>query len=220
MSHCGCELSETNRLERTTLRMLLAINAVMFAVESVAGWVAESTGLLADSLDMLADASVYGVALYAVGRSASIQVKSAFTSGVIQILLGVGVIADVARRYVLGSHPESIAMMSIGAAAFVANVTCLILLSKHRQGGVHMKASWIFSTNDVIANIGVIVSGTLVRVLQNRLPDLLIGTAIAVIVVKGGFAILRETKKAQMENLSHQTDVQVTPSDSEHATSC
>jgi Co/Zn/Cd efflux system component len=38
---------------------LLAINAVMFVVELVAGWLAQSTGLIADSLDMFADAMVY-----------------------------------------------------------------------------------------------------------------------------------------------------------------
>src|SRR5690606_16760658 len=50
--------------EGRTLRLLLAINAAMFALELIAGWIAESTGLIADSLDMFADAAVYGVALW------------------------------------------------------------------------------------------------------------------------------------------------------------
>lgn len=194
MTDCGCELEEAAELERKTLWVLLAINGVMFIAEAIAGWWGESTGLLADSLDMLADASVYGVALYAVSRSRRLQANAATASGVLQIALGLGVLVEVMRRFLYGSNPVSILMMSVGAIAFVANVSCLILIAKHRKGGVHMRASWIFSTNDVIANLGVIISGGLVMLLDSLLPDLIIGALIVVVVVRGGVQILREAK--------------------------
>lgn len=195
MSDCGCE--ETEGLERKTLRTLLAINATMFVIEAAAGWFGDSTGLLADSLDMFADAAVYGVALYAVGRSASLQRKAAAASGVLQLALGVGVLADVVRRYGYGSEPVSGLMIGIGAVAFAANVACLMLLAKHREGGVHMRASWIFSTNDVLANIGVVVSGLLIRLTGSPLPDLVIGGLISALVIRGGIRILRDAKNEQ-----------------------
>ncbi len=162
----------------------------MFLAEFVAGWYAESTGLLADSLDMFADASVYGIALYAVGRSPGLQSRSARISGYLQITLGIGVLVEVVRRFILGSEPVSLVMMSVGGVALAANIICLLLLSPHRDGGVHMRASWIFSTNDVIANIGVIISGLLVMLSGNRLPDLIIGTLVSALVVNGGRRIL------------------------------
>ncbi len=189
---CGCELEEADALERRTLWTLLAINASMFVVEAVAGWIGESTGLLADSLDMLADATVYEIGLYAVGRPLIAKARAAFASGVSQIVLGIGVLVDVARRFLVGSEPISALMIVVGAVALIANVTGLLLIAKHRQAGVHMRASWIFSKNDVIANLGVILSGVLVIVLGSRFPDLVIGAAIATIVIRGGFEILRE----------------------------
>ena len=54
-----------------------------------------------------------------------------------------------------------------------------------------MKASWIFSTNDVLANLGVIGAGLLVGLTQSRFPDLVIGTIIAAIVMIGALRILR-----------------------------
>jgi len=54
-----------------------------------------------------------------------------------------------------------------------------------------MKASWIFSTNDVIANMGVILAGLLVAVTNSRYPDLIIGSVIAIIVFRGSLKILR-----------------------------
>jgi len=101
----------------------------------------------------------------------------------------------VTRRFVYGSDPVGALMIGFGALALVANVTCLALISKHRSGGVHMRASWIFSANDVLANIGVIVSGALVLWLGSPLPDLVIGVVIAIAVIRGGVKILGEARE-------------------------
>ena len=169
----------------------------MFLIEAVLGVIAQSTGLIADSLDMLADAAVYGISLYVVGKGITRQARAATLSGWLQIILGVGVLFDVVRRHFLGSEPQSILIMSVGLGALVANITCLLLISKHRNGGVHMRASWIFSTNDVIVNIGVIVSGALVWMLGSRYPDLLVGAVIATVVVRGGLKILQEARSSR-----------------------
>ena len=200
MSGCGCEMEAQNHQERKTLLTVLGINAFMFVFELVLGLLAESTGLIADSLDMFADASVYSIGLYAVGKGAIRKGRAARLSGIVQIALAVLVLFDVLRRFILGSEPVSSLMMGIGVMALVANSICLSLISKHRDGGIHMRASVIFSTNDVIANIGVIVSGALVWVLGNRYPDIVIGLAIAAVVLRGGIRILKEA-------MEHQTGI-------------
>lgn len=187
----GAPAPDSDRLERRTLLILLGINAAMFIVEQTAGWLASSTGLLADSLDMLADASVYGIAIYAVGRSSSLKRRAAHVSGWLQLALALGVLAEVVRRLLWGSEPEAAYMMAIAFIALAANVACLALISRHREGGVHMRASWIFSTNDVIANVGVIGAGMLVAWTGSRLPDLVIGAMVAFIVTAGALRILR-----------------------------
>lgn len=171
--------------------MLLRINGVMFISEAIIDWFAESTGLLADSLDMLADALVYGIAFSAVGRGHKRQSTAATISGVLQIALGLGVLFEVVRRSLYGSEPVSGLMMGAGVAALIANAACLAILTKHRNGGAHMRASWIFSTDDVIANLGVIESGVLVLLLGSAVPDLVIGAMISVVVVRGGTNILQ-----------------------------
>ena len=177
--------------EARTLRLLLAINAVMFAVEMVWGLIAQSAGLIADSLDMFADAAVYGLALYAVGRAAALKTRAAHLAGWLQIILAVGALGEVIRRFVFGSNPESSLMMAVGAVALVANVACLVLITKKRDRGAHMKASYIFSANDVIANFGVIVAGVLVTWTGSAYPDLVVGTVIAIIVLTGARRILK-----------------------------
>jgi Co/Zn/Cd efflux system component len=177
--------------EARVLWTLLAINAAMFVVELGAAWLAESAGLLADSLDMFADAAVYGLALYAVGRSARAKLGTAHAAGWIQALLALGALAEVVRRTVAGGEPEPPLMMAVAAVALVANAACLWLVSKHRDGGAHMQASVIFSATDVLANLGVIVAGALVAVTGSQHPDLVIGALIAAVVLLGARRILR-----------------------------
>lgn len=176
--------------EAQVLRWLLAINAVMFVLELGVGIVAQSTGLIADSLDMFADAAVYGVSLYAVGKAATLKLKAAHFSGWLQLALALGVLLEVLRRAIYGSEPVSTLMMGVGAVALVANIICLLLIFKSRNQGAHMKASWIFSANDVLANAGVITAGILVAVTGSQIPDLVIGIIIGLIVLSGARRIL------------------------------
>jgi len=191
---CDCELEAKNGEERRVLVTLLLINAGMFVLEMAFGIFAQSTALIADALDMLADAAVYGIGLYAVGRAIRHKVRAARVSGVLQMLLGLGVLFEVIRRFVTGSAPEPQIMIGIGVLALIANSVCLALIAKHRDGEIHMRASWIFSRNDVLANLGVVIAGVLVAAIDSYLPDLIVGGVIAAIVVSGGIRIIREAK--------------------------
>lgn len=177
--------------ELKVLKILLAINAIMFVAEIIWGVVAQSTGLIADAMDMFADAAVYGISLYAVGKAVSLQRKSARFSGYAQLGLALFALAEVVRRFAFGSEPEAGYMMIVSFVALIANVACLVLITKHRSGGIHMKASAIFSANDVIANCGVILAGVLVSWTGSRIPDLVIGFVIALVVFRGALAILK-----------------------------
>lgn len=188
-AHASAEQASQN--EAFILKWLLAINAVMFGIEIVVGWLAQSTGLIADSLDMLADAAVYGVSLYAVGHGARMKLHAAHFSGWLQVILVLGVLGEVLRRFVQGSEPVSGLMMGFGFVALLANICCLVLIYKYRDGSAHMKASWIFSANDVIANIGVMLAGFLVAWTGSRYPDLVVGLIIGVIVLNGARRILQ-----------------------------
>ena len=194
MSDCGCEFEARNQAERRVLITLMAINGVMFIAEFLLGWLGQSTGLIADSLDMLADALVYATSLYAVSRAASIKRTAARLSGWLQIALACLVLIDVARRGWFGSEPVGAWMIGVAAVALIANVSCLWLIRKHRDGEVHMRAAWIFSANDVIANAGVILAGVLVLATGSRWPDLVIGLIVALVVLSGGIRILRDAQ--------------------------
>ena len=177
--------------ERQALTWLLVLNGAMFFVEIIAGWLAQSAGLIADALDMFADAAVYGVALYAVGKATSNKLKAAKLAGVVEFFLAAGAIWRASYQIYTGAHPEANTMIWISVMALAVNVTCLFLISKRKNDGVHMRASYIFSANDVLANLGVIIAGVLVAWLNSPIPDWIIGLSIGFLVLSGAIRILR-----------------------------
>ena len=195
MSECGCDPPEVRTAqERRVLRIALALNAAMAVIGGLAGWMAQSTGLLADALDMLADATAYAIALMAIGRSALFKVRAATLSGAILLVLGVGVLVEVSRRLTYGAEPLSEWMIGTALLSLVVNFTVLRLLAPMKSGDVHLRATWIFTRADVVANLGVILAGVLVLVLNKPHPDFVIGALIGLYVIKEAIEILRDSR--------------------------
>lgn len=190
------ELDASNAAERRTLIWVLAINFLQVFVAGVVGVIADSTGLLGAALDNLVDAGVYAVSLYAVGRTIVAKVRVARLSGSLLIALGLALFVEVLRRFFVGAEPIGLAMIVTALANAALNVVCLKLLRSHRDRGVHLKASWIFTTNDMLANAGILASGAAVMFFASPLPDLIIGLLVGGIVLRGGWNILKEARDA------------------------
>lgn len=177
--------------QRKLLWKVLLINAVFFVLEIFTGFWSQSMGLVADSLDMLADTVVYALALMAVGGTVALKKQIARISGYFQMLLAVLGLTEVARRFIgTGTMPHFQTMMVISVLALIGNAWCLYLLMKSKSEEAHMKASMIFTSNDVIVNIGVIIAGALVYFTKSPYPDLIIGTVVFILVARGAWRII------------------------------
>lgn len=191
------ELDPSNAAERRTLGWVLGINFTQFLVAGSAGVLADSTGLLGAALDNLGDAAVYVVSLYAVGRGSAAKARAARLSGVLLIALALLLLGEVVRRFAGGAEPIGLAMIATAVVNAATNLLCLRLLRAHRERGVHLKASWIFTTNDMLANLGIVLSGIAVMAFKSPLPDLLIGLLVVGVVLTGGGDILREARETR-----------------------
>lgn len=190
------DVDQTNTsIQKKTLWIVLLINFGFFIIEMLSGLLAGSMGLLADSLDMFADAAVYGMSLLAVGAVTAKKKQVAAISGYIQISLAIIGLVEVVRRFLgLEIAPEFQTMIVVSSMALVANISCLWLLQRTKSKEAHIRASIIFSANDVIINLGVIAAALLVWWLQNNLPDLIIGMTVFIIVIRGATRILKLAK--------------------------
>lgn len=181
--------------EKKLLKVVLAINFSFFLIEVITGFIAHSMGLIADSLDMLADAIVYGLSLYAVGRALEGKKRIAKISGYLQLTLAIFGFFEVIRRFLgFGETPAFQMMILISGFALIGNFASFLLLQKSKNREAHIEASRIFTSNDVLANIGVIIAGILVYFTQSRYPDLIIGLIIFLMVATGARKILQLSK--------------------------
>lgn len=182
--------------QRRALWWVLGINFAFFLIEMATGLISRSMGLVADSLDMLADALVYGMSLMVVGAVAAKKIRVAKFSGYFQIALAVFGMIEVVKRFIEHqSIPNDTVMIVVSILALIANAVSLVILQRTRSKEAHIQASIIFSSNDVIINLGVVVAGLLVKWLDSQIPDLVVGTIIFGIVISGAVRILSLAKK-------------------------
>lgn len=188
-------LENPQREEYRLLWLVLAINFFLFTVEMAAGIYSHSMGLVADSLDMLADAMVYGLSLLAIGGAVTFKKRIARISGYLQFTLAILGLAEVLRRFAGWEEmPSFEAMILVSLLALAGNVASLIILQRSSSREAHMQASLIFTSNDVIVNIGVIVAGGLVYFTGSGYPDLVVGMIVFVVVIRGALRILKIAK--------------------------
>ena len=175
---------------------------MMVGLDTVAGLLAHSTGLLADALDMASDAGVYGAALVAINRSADFKGRVAKFSGGILLLLGIALLFEVGRRIFSGTQPAALPIMGVALASAGVNIYVLKSLRPFQSGEAHLRAAWIFTRADVIASIGVFLAAGLVSLTDSRIPDLLVGAAIGLYVVKEAIEILRDAQTSAAKQKS------------------
>ena len=198
-----CAIEALNARQSTTLKIVLAINAVMFVVELVSGLLARSTALLSDSLDNLGDALTYGLSLYAVERGARSKAKVALFKGGLIMAAGVLVLGQVVYGALHPGIPVFEAMGIVSLIALAANGTCLALLWKHRAEDVNMSSVWECSRNDIASNVSVFLAAALVWLTQSGWPDLAVGLALACLFLRSavdvGARALRELRGSGMK---------------------
>jgi len=114
-------------------------------------------------------------------------------AGYFQLILALGGFIEVVRRFISPeATPNFSIMMLVSVLALIANAYCLYLIQKSRsKNEAHIKASMIFTSNDVIVNLGVILAGVLVYFFRTNVPDLIVGSVVFVVVIAGAFRILK-----------------------------
>ena len=181
------------------LWIVVALNLGMGVVEIIGGLLANSQALKADALDFLGDGTITLFALIATAWSLKARAKVAVAQGIFLAALGAGVLATTAYRIFAVAHPDSEQMTIFGLAGLTANVLSALVLIRHRKGDAGVVAVWLFSRNDALGNIAVIVAGLAVRWLQSALPDLIVAFVIATLFLHSSIQILKKARHQSSE---------------------
>jgi Co/Zn/Cd efflux system component len=191
--HCHDEdPHRANPAYRRVLWLVLAINALMFAVEIGAGLAAGSASLQADALDFLGDAGNYAISLFVVGMALRYRATAALAKSATMALFGLWVVATVIWHAVHGTLPSAFAMGAVGFTALAANAASFGLLWTHRHGDANMRSAWICTRNDVLGNLAVLLAAVGVFGTGTGWPDVIVAAIMAALALQGAMLVLRQ----------------------------
>jgi Co/Zn/Cd efflux system component len=197
MSEEELDLNLSNKEERRLLIKVTWINLSQVALAGIVGFIINSSGLLGTALDSSGDTAIYLVSLYAVGKSVQAKVRAATFSGIFLSVLGIILLIDVVRKLFEGSEPVGWAMIIVAVINTATNYWIVQLLKSDKKGEVHIRASIIFTDNDMWINLGIVLSGLGVMIFKSSIPDLIVGVVVVLISLRGGWEILRDARKTK-----------------------
>jgi len=189
---------------RRVLWAVLAINAVMFAIEVAAGLAAGSASLQADALDFLGDAGNYAISLFVVGMALRYRAMAALLKGATMGVFGVWVLGVTAWHIWHGTLPEAFTMGAVGTAALLANAASFGLLWAYRGGDSNMRSAWICTRNDVLGNLAVLLAALGVFGTGTGWPDVAVAAIMATLALQGAFIVIDQSRSELRASTSLQ----------------
>lgn len=194
-SSCGCtgdtKQAERDPAYRRALWIVVLLNLGFGLIEIIGGFLADSQALKADALDFIGDGTISLFGLVALGWTARARSRIALTQGLFLGALGLGVIGFAVWRATNAVAPEAELMGGIGLVALLVNVSAALVLSRFREGDANVRAIWLFSRNDALANIAVIAAAGLVAWTGKAWPDLVVAGVIALLFLHSAWEITR-----------------------------
>lgn len=186
----GCALDALRERQRVTLKIVLAINAVMFVVMVAAALYADSIALLSDSLDNLGDAITYGLSLAVVMLGVQAKAKVALFKGLLILLAAFVVMGQLVYKFINPSVPIFELMGAFSLLGLMANGVCLFLLWRHRADDINMSSVWECSRNDIASNIAVFVAALGVWATQSGWPDIFVASCLLLLFLRSAFRVI------------------------------
>ena len=202
----GCHEDDPQRgnpAYRRILWVVLAINAVMFAVEIGAGLAVGSASLQADALDFLGDAGNYAISLFVVGMALRYRAMAAVAKGSTMAIFGLWVLATTGWHAWHGTLPHAFTMGAVGFTALAANAASFALLWSHRGGDANMRSAWICTRNDVFGNLAVLLAALGVLGSGTGWPDVLVAAIMAGLALQGAFIVIQHAR-AELQGARRQ----------------
>ena len=188
------DLSHVTPADKRALWIVVLLNVGYGVIEIFGSFLSGSQALQADALDFVGDGLISFLGLIAVGWGLAARAKAALLQGVFLGLLGLGVIGSTLYRVFVEHEPETLLMGGFAVVAFIVNVAAALVLLPHRKGDANMRAVWLFSRNDAIGNLAVVVAAVLVWALSSSWPDLLVAFAVAGLFLQSAWSIIRDAR--------------------------
>ncbi len=184
---------------RRALWIVVLLNVGYGVVEMAGGFLSDSQALKADALDFVGDGLISFLGLLAISWRPVWRARSALIQGLFLGTLGLGVLVTTTYRVIVHGQPEAELMGLFGLIALVVNVAAAAVLLPHRSGDANARAVWLFSRNDALGNLAVVIAAGLVAWTESPWPDLAVAFVIAGLFLQSAWSIIADARNELRE---------------------
>ncbi len=202
------------------LAIVLGLAASYMLAEAVGGYLTGSLALMADAGHMLTDVIALSLGLFAVRfaqRSATPQrtygyhrteILVALAQGALLVGVALALLFEAVQR--LGSPHPILAgpMLAIATGGLLVNLAGLALLAGGRAHDLNVRGAWLHVLSDALGSAGAILAALLVLGFGWTWADPLATIAIALLIVRASWSLLREAVSILMEWAPEHVDVE------------
>lgn len=205
---------------KVTLWLSLMITIIFTIIEFTGGIISNSLALLSDSFHMLSDVLALGLSMVAIYFSSKPPTKNytygflrleiivAFLNGLALIVISLGIMYEGIMRII---HPRSIEsgiMIIIAIIGLITNIllTIILMVSLKKENNINIQSALWHFIGDLLNSLGIIVAFVLIRLTEWNIIDPIISIVISVIILRGGYKIIKNASKVLMERIPDRFD--------------
>ena len=188
------DLSHVTPAYKRALWIVVILNVGYGVIEMLGGLLSGSQAVKADALDFMGDGLISFLGLLAIGWRAVWRARAALIQGLFLGALGLGVLGTTVYRFLVQGVPEAELMGVLGLVALAVNVAAAAVLVPHRIGDANVRAVWLFSRNDALGNLAVVIAAVLVAWSGTAWPDLVVAFVIAGLFLHSSWNIVADAR--------------------------
>lgn len=193
------------------LRKTLALVVIFMLVELIFGWVAHSLALITDALHLFTDAAAILLSLFAfwmAKRPATkrmsfgyhrIEIIVALISGGATWALSGFLIYEGIKRLFEPHTVNGPLVLIVASIGLLANLLMMKILHPRQSESLNMKGAYVHILGDLLASIGVVISGLLITLTHFDPIDPIVTFFIAILVIRSAWKLIKETLQVLME---------------------
>ncbi|TMA82956.1 MAG: cation transporter [Deltaproteobacteria bacterium] len=199
--------------ETRRLLWALAISAVYFFAELVAGFATNSLALLSDAGHMLSDIGAMALSLFAfrmARRPAThqstygfhrVEILAALFNG-LTLWLIVGVIFAAAyNRFAQPPVVESFGMVIVALFGLLVNIAAAAILHGGHRHNLNLRGAFLHVISDAVGSVGAIAAGVIMLTTGWYLADPLISIFISGLILFSSWSLVKDSFSVLMQSV-------------------
>jgi len=204
---------------RQPLARALALTAGVAVLEIAGGIASNSLALLADAGHMLTDVAALALALFALwlGRRPARpshtfggrrwEVFAAWINGAALVAISVAILWEAANRVRVPPPVEGGLMLAVAVVGLAANALSAWWLHRASRESLNVRGAYLHVIADLGGSVATICAAALVLGLGWAVADPIASVAVALLVLRGAWRLVREATEVLLEATPRHIDL-------------